>query len=284
MPFIFDYDTFYDYYTDSANLYVDDSPRPTVYFFNRGDIAKPAKSNTISKNYVIINGVKIYIAEVKQTKALLFTIPTNIDGNLFDFHYHFGIRYINPETDPTVIDMTYFYDKMSKKAEKPSKSYTRKRGHKKVILETMPQNIIDEIDADTTPEFLPIELTEQRVYFHKTTQKPIVSGSSIFGANNVSGSLILGTNNHQSCHFQNNTKIKNIRTILCVDENQKHMKMVFSAEEIKQITEIMSRPFTPIPKTPITISTSIGNMEVVYRAGHKNRKRLKTRRRINNMA
>ena len=33
MPFIFDYDTFYNYYTDPANLYIDDTPRPNVYFF-----------------------------------------------------------------------------------------------------------------------------------------------------------------------------------------------------------------------------------------------------------
>jgi hypothetical protein len=33
MPFIFDYETFYNYYTDPANLYIDDTPRPNVYFF-----------------------------------------------------------------------------------------------------------------------------------------------------------------------------------------------------------------------------------------------------------
>jgi hypothetical protein len=47
MPFIFDYDTFYDYYTDPSNLYIDDNHRQSVYFFNRGDIAKPPKLSTI---------------------------------------------------------------------------------------------------------------------------------------------------------------------------------------------------------------------------------------------
>lgn len=239
-------------------------------FFNRGDIAKPPKLSTISNNYVIVNGVKIYITEVKQTKALLFTIPTSIGGILFDFHYHFGVRYINPKVDPIVIDMTYFYDKPPKKSEKVSKSNTRKRGHKKIILETMPQNIIDEIEADTTPEFFPIDPNEKRVYFHKTIQIPVMTESSL-----------IGTNQHQTCHFQNNTKIKNIRTILCLDKNKKHMKMVFSTEELKQITDIISRPFLSIPNLPITISTSIGRIEVVYSAGNKNRKRLKTRSRIN---
>ena len=125
-----------------------------------------------------------------------FTIPTSIGGILFDFHYHFGVRYINPKVDPIVIDMTYFYDKPPKKSEKVSKSHTRKRCHKKIILETMPQNIIDEIEADTTPEFFPIDPNEKRVYFHKTIQIPVMTESSL-----------IGTNQHQTCHFQNNTKI-----------------------------------------------------------------------------
>ena len=272
MPFIFDYDTFYNYYTDPANLYIDDTPRPNVYFFNRSDITKPPKLSTISKNYIIVNEVKIYITEVKQTKALLFTIPTSIGGIFFDFHYHFGVRHINPKVDPIVIDMTYFYDTPQKKPEKVSKSHTRKRSHKKVILEAMSPNIIDEIEADTTPDFFPIDLNEKRVYFHKTIQIPVMTES-----------FLIGTNQHQTCHFQNNTKIKNVRTILCIDKNKKHMKMVFSTEELKQITDIMSRPFLSIPTPPITISTSIERMELVYSAGNKIRKRVKTQRHINNM-
>jgi len=261
MTFIFDYEQFYEYYTDPVNINIENTTRPTVFYFDNDNKSikkdKQAKSNNLSQYYIVVNGVKVYIATFKDksTKSLLFIMPTEIGGHLFDFHYRFGFRPINPNKEPTKIDRLYLLD--DKKIITSKKKQTRKR-RSLVSPAVTKGNIIDEIQIDTIPEFIHMDLNEKVVFFHKTIQVPT----------NISAKKIMGQNKHQMCYFQNNTKIKNVRTILCVDENQKHMKMVFSTQELKQITEIMTRPFMNIPQEPSIkkhIHTDIPDfMETIY--------------------
>ena len=94
--YIFNYDTFYNYYTNPINSIRDENECVSLYYFF--DTQKKAKKSSKKCNYIIINDTKIYISNVANTNALHFSIPTVINGHAFDFHYHFGKRkhsYIN---------------------------------------------------------------------------------------------------------------------------------------------------------------------------------------------
>lgn len=93
--FIFDYQTFYNYYTDSNNpdLYLDQTPETLTYYF------KSHPTPNSPKYFITIGGTKIYITDQnKSTKDLLFSIPTIINGEFYDNHYHFGIDLIDEQT------------------------------------------------------------------------------------------------------------------------------------------------------------------------------------------
>jgi hypothetical protein len=110
---IFNYETFYNYYTNPNNVVTDKNDCVKLLFFNKSHKKVSDEKNTDEKcNYIIINGVKIYISETgkshsyidkngetisEKTYGLLFSIPTLIGKKLFDFHYHFGIRHDNYE-------------------------------------------------------------------------------------------------------------------------------------------------------------------------------------------
>jgi len=236
MSFIFDYDKFFEYYTDPKNRHIDDRPRPIIYYFNRSDIHKPVKTTYLSKYYIIIDGVKIYISEVTKNnnphKELLFTIPTEINGVIYDFHYHFGFRTINRK-DPIKLNRLYFYNNNAIQPSKTMKTRTRKRVISKISQtreEVIGENILHEIIPDNNREFVIIDQNEKRVFFHKTIQLPDKDG-------------MIGINEHNSCHFQNKIKIYSTSNIICLDDDNKYMKLIFSSEELHQITEIIKRPF-----------------------------------------
>jgi hypothetical protein len=108
--YIFNYDKFYNFYTNQKNLIINKDDSVVLNFFNKTTkkgvklpkICEPKQTDE-RYQYIIINGYKIYIADYSKTgraenqkddsKELLFSIPTEINGKLYDFHYHFGISF-----------------------------------------------------------------------------------------------------------------------------------------------------------------------------------------------
>ena len=64
MPFIFDYDIFYKYYTHPSNFYTDGVfPRPIVWYYPddvHPNIRGTPVSVSVSNEYIQVNGKQIY--------------------------------------------------------------------------------------------------------------------------------------------------------------------------------------------------------------------------------
>jgi len=94
--FYFDYEKFYNYYSDVSNLETNnETPNPDIYYYSEtpNNIQMPIKT-TLSDKFITINNSRIYVSSIGKQR-LLFTIPTKIDNKLWDFHYHFGKRIVN---------------------------------------------------------------------------------------------------------------------------------------------------------------------------------------------
>ena len=87
-------DTFYKYYTNKHNVNKSTTPLTLKY---HDDFT--VKSKKKSGKYIVIDGNRLYIdillknlAANRIKDALIFTTPTLINGELWDTHYHFGVR------------------------------------------------------------------------------------------------------------------------------------------------------------------------------------------------
>jgi hypothetical protein len=103
VPVIFNMRTFLNYYKDPANpdIFIDPNPPITKYYKTK-DILE---TKQLEPQYITIDGQKIYIKnyvtyvkdkksksnKAKRYEKILFSIPTEINGELWDFHYHFGL-------------------------------------------------------------------------------------------------------------------------------------------------------------------------------------------------
>ena len=83
----FDYDIFYNYYTDTNNLEYIKTPPDSYYYPNNQD--KIPTQKQLSHYFITINNTKIFI-EPHGKNGFLFTIPEEIDNKLWDNHFHFG--------------------------------------------------------------------------------------------------------------------------------------------------------------------------------------------------
>lgn len=117
MALDFSYNKFYIYYTKIEKYEIDKHTRNPIYFYkNNKHNREPYESNT-SFNYILINDVKVYVTPYKndKNKKILFTIPTEHNGQLYDYHYHFGIRKLNTHEENTEVDdfheMNVFFHK-----------------------------------------------------------------------------------------------------------------------------------------------------------------------------
>jgi hypothetical protein len=99
--FTFNYNQFYNYYSDKSNTLSEKTPL-TAYYYKIG--SSKTYSNNSLKKYIIIDNEKFYVT-VNNNK-LLFTFPQFINGVYWDFHYHFGL------------DTTKFTDKDTKEKNK----------------------------------------------------------------------------------------------------------------------------------------------------------------------
>jgi hypothetical protein len=108
MSYLFDFNTFYNYYINVTNLLHDPTTIAISYFTHnpRPTISTPSlKSN--SNYYITIGGgiIRVYITVLLDyngqplpSKNLLFTIPTLINNIYYDNHYHFGLQQIDERT------------------------------------------------------------------------------------------------------------------------------------------------------------------------------------------
>jgi len=117
IPVLFDYDTFLDYYTNPANVMFDPNPPILNAYITVGH--RIIKTTTVkSGNYIIAQGEKLFIdilkadpVRHKMKKPIIFTFPREVNGEWWDFHYHFGVRddFTNKNRVLTSKDAVYFH-------------------------------------------------------------------------------------------------------------------------------------------------------------------------------
>lgn len=86
MTVIFDYDTFFEYYTNSDNLLFSRTNQTLYYYKKEYDLYE----KTISDFSVDVRGVKLYVSWNVRKRDLYFSMPREIDGHLWDDHFHFA--------------------------------------------------------------------------------------------------------------------------------------------------------------------------------------------------
>ena len=238
--FVFDYLTFLDYYSNHKNLQKDFlGVGPLYYFVNENN--KPAKSVILLQDYILVDGIKIYVKihpnkrHPERVPAVLFTIPTLINNVLYDIHYNFGENSENDIKTGKIIEIG-----IKKNKKTASRKYSRKMKKIKYNSASVKNTnnklkILDDqiISDDSFITIYPIE----EIYFHKTIQNP------------TENDLLLGYSHHIPCKFYNGSLIGDVYKIICTPEkneqidNLRTMESTFSSSELKQIREIISRPF-----------------------------------------
>lgn len=237
--YIFNYAQFYNYYTNPNNIITNKNNCVSLRYFasNKEKLSRQTESKC---DYIIINNVQIYVSKskkynvykdisgnkiVEEIRTLQFTIPTLIDGILFDFHYHFGARtepkYI-PITDKQYIsdvNINNFKNKTNLNS-KTKKCRKERKTYEYCDLE-MVEPVADQFNVDPNKKL---------IFFHKTVQ--------IVSSNNE-----MGVNKHINCYFQDNTHIQSINNIVCIDEDKTVMGKLLSQHDKDILAQIMSQPF-----------------------------------------
>lgn len=97
----FNLNKFLNYYKDPNNphIYTEPNQLTTSYYYTN----KIIKRGPLSQRYIRINGEKLYITTyIKHgIEHILFTIPKNVNGVLWDDHYHFGLNVQYPSMRKT---------------------------------------------------------------------------------------------------------------------------------------------------------------------------------------
>jgi hypothetical protein len=183
-------------------------------------------------NYIVINNTKIYVTihynkrNPQHLPAVLFTVPTQINGILYDFHYHFGIN----EDDKTQVNPKLVEERKiigPKKYTKNKRTKNKKSKIKKKI-EILESDSLSDSSIMSAPYDFP-----NIIYFHKTIQVPSEDDT--------------GHTKHTFCRFNNNIPIDNVMNIICLPENReievRTMETTFSPDELNYISTIISKPF-----------------------------------------
>ena len=235
--YIFDYEQFYNYYTNPVNL-ISGTGSDCVSLYHFIVSKTKAIKNAPKCNYIIVNGVKIYVMPTTRkkknvsetTNGLLFSIPTIIDGVAFDFHYHFGRDKHTNYGD--ILDKHYMGVRdlshtVKKRASNNKTKILRKRLSTKI-------HYSDLQDFSPETDLCEIKPGEKIIFFHKTIQHHTGTNSD---------NIPEGYREHQNCYFQDNTKIKNVNNVVCLDRDKHNMGSMFSQADKDIIREIMERPF-----------------------------------------
>ena len=90
MSIRFNYETFFNHWSNFTDTC---TSKQTCYFYLRTPHVnqRPIQKQLPSK-YVNIDGIKVYVQKLG-INELIFTTPIEIDGIMWDFHYHFGLVY-----------------------------------------------------------------------------------------------------------------------------------------------------------------------------------------------
>lgn len=262
MSFKFDYDKFYNYYTDVSNNCMKDltNENTKLYFYRNIKNSKPPVTTDLSCHYILIDDVKVYITPVPiknniDNKALLFTIPTKIDDKFYDFHYHFGLRALNKEDMYNEIEDIFFISNPNSTQTKTIKNKNKIKPNIELYTTEDSGVKFEEIKEikELKTSKIKINSHENLIYFHKTIQEKDGNGINMNGKKK-----------HNSCYFQNNLHINKIKHILCINENKKYMKVKYSPIEMYQINEIIKRPFLD------TINNNKNKTVSIHRTTHHN--------------
>jgi hypothetical protein len=211
--------------------------------FPHPETIKKGKKTKPICHYITIQGVKIYITafdkhsvfvdskdnkKTEKTYDLSFTIPTMIGDKMFDFHYHFGIR----SHEYTDITDKQYMEFGPRKVKATRNKTTKKRNRTaKTTSDLGLENYSPEIDL------FPIDKSKKIIFFHKTIQNH---------TGNTEDNIPKGTKSHHKCFFQDDTTVKNINNIVCLDIDDTVMGRKFADFDKKIIKEIMQRPFSKL--------------------------------------
>jgi len=237
--YLFNYATFYNYYTNPNNVITDKNDCVKLLFFNKTKKVSDEKIRDEKCNYIIIDGVKIYISEPgkgnnykdkngqiisEKTYGLLFSIPILIDDKLFDFHYHFGIRHENYKTQISESQ----YINANSILKKPRKTNRTIKSIKSLSM----SNNYNLTEVEPIIDKFYINPDEKLIYFHKTIQEP---SKEVIGK---------GIMKHKDCYFQDNTRIQSINNIVCVNKDKTIMgKVIEDYNDRQLLNKIMMMPF-----------------------------------------
>jgi len=242
MSFVFNYETFYNYYTNISNYFIDyQIPRPDIHYYNANKNKKGCKLSKLSANFIIVKEVRIYISIINN--QLLFTIPQKLGNKYFDFHYHFGIKdsnWIKPQIDDVKIMHTIQLSKTKKSKQRNNKS---KKKYKKIHYENLKNDGLVEFD-NITPNLRIYSDNTSVIFFHKTEQF-------------VEDDNENGVKSHNKCYFEDNLRIDEVKNIICIQENNAFMEKKYTKIELEQITEIISKPFRKTAGSLLKIKKNI---------------------------
>ena len=262
----FSYNNFYEYYTTEHNYKTEtDKHNKPIYFYKNNKNNREPVESKMSSNYILVNNVKVYIKPYNNaSKEILFTIPTEHNGILYDYHYHFGIRKLNKTEKTAEVDDFHIMNNSpnSSNSKNDSNKKTKTKQHiktrktlknKKTTNDKTKSSSSSPLEEVTKLNFAKKKMIpdEELIFFHKTIQIP--DSSSIL-------SLPEGKKLHIECYFQDNIEINQIKDIICMNESGKQMVSQFTDEELTLIYEIIQRPFNKEkkykPKKTITTQSS----------------------------
>jgi hypothetical protein len=218
--YTFSYSEFYDYYTNPNNLITGkDIDCVSLHYFNNDTNNKQSKKTNPKCEYIIVSDVKIYVSQLisKTTNkkgiteivnGLMFSVQIVMDDIPFDFHYYFGKR---GHKEYTKIQDKHYMEKQKTKMIGTIRKRISKNNTKKIRQKLSTPYYSDLQEFYPNIDLLTINSDEKIIFFHKTIQHHTGTNSD---------NIPEGYREHQNCYFRDNTKIKDIHNIVCVDKDE----------------------------------------------------------------
>jgi hypothetical protein len=107
----------------------EENPRPIIYFFRDNPHPNPnyqqvPQQKPLPEEYIMINNKRVYISYLSGNR-LLFTVPKEINGYLWDDHYHFGLRNFEVRGSRGTEVTVNFFHKTTQNVDKRGKEQGR---------------------------------------------------------------------------------------------------------------------------------------------------------------
>lgn len=256
MSFTFNYKEFFDYYTNPVNYFVDDDPRPDIYYFPKTDKSRPLVQSTLSEKYIMVGDIKIYVNLLGvDNDQLMFSIPKEINGFLCDIHYHIGIKgkaaLQKLKLRRATKKKQQIQNKQKKKQKNKNKSKRLQHPYKseyQLMLEDDMSNIMAQYKN-------PSVITDDLIFFHKTEQYFEILEDYTDKETGITKPIWFGKKKHRVCSFGNNStmNIDHIDEILCLNDMSTMMGDVFNDIDFDMAEDIIRRPFTTSLKEQLKV-------------------------------